>query len=154
MNTIKEFSQNIKKWYLPYLPHNPTFVSSSGKIQETTFNLSNGLTAYKNKSPFGSKQYHSISEHKIFRKEFLIVLRPLSDLYKDRNYEKILGWEKDSNGDIGSFLDLGDSHKTTINVLEYFSDLDKLLENHFDIFGLIEKGLAVDINTISVKNGG
>ena len=29
-----------------------------------------------------------------------------------------------------------------------------LFENHFDVFGLIEKGLAIDINTLSVQNDG
>ena len=31
---------------------------------------------------------------------------------------------------------------------------DFLFENHIDVFGLIEKGLAVDINTLSVQNDG
>ena len=29
-----------------------------------------------------------------------------------------------------------------------------LFENHIDVFGLIEKGLAIDINTLSVQNDG
>lgn len=29
-----------------------------------------------------------------------------------------------------------------------YSDMEKLFENHFDVFGLIEKGLAIDLNTI------
>ena len=28
------------------------------------------------------------------------------------------------------------------------NDYNILLENHFDIFGLIEKGLAIDMNTL------
>ena len=28
------------------------------------------------------------------------------------------------------------------------TDIFQLLENHFDVFGLIEKGLAIDINTL------
>lgn len=31
---------------------------------------------------------------------------------------------------------------------------DFLFENHIDVFGLIEKGLAIDINTLSVQNDG
>jgi len=31
------------------------------------------------------------------------------------------------------------------------NELDFLFKNHFDVFGLIEKGLAVDINTLSVE---
>ena len=29
-----------------------------------------------------------------------------------------------------------------------YNIVSKLFENHFDVFGLIEKGLAIDINTI------
>ena len=29
-----------------------------------------------------------------------------------------------------------------------------LFQNHIDVFGLIEKGLAIDINTLSVQNDG
>lgn len=31
----------------------------------------------------------------------------------------------------------------------YAMDLEKLLEWHFDVFGLIEQGLAIDINTLN-----
>jgi len=34
------------------------------------------------------------------------------------------------------------------------NELDYLFENHFDVFGLIEKGLAININTLSVQNDG
>jgi uncharacterized metal-binding protein len=30
----------------------------------------------------------------------------------------------------------------------------KLLKHHFDVFGLIEKGFAIDINTLSTQNDG
>ena len=35
-----------------------------------------------------------------------------------------------------------------------YRTFELLLENHYDVFGLIEKGLAVDINTLSVQNDG
>ena len=37
--------------------------------------------------------------------------------------------------------------KATVEGLPY-SIFEILLKNHFDVFGLIEKGLAIDINTI------
>lgn len=73
------------------------------------------------------------------------ILRPLSDLTKeDFNYihtllrvhigknkrDKLI---KDSYG----ILDL-----------PYFI-VEQLIENHFDVFGLIEKGLAIDINKLN-----
>ena len=38
------------------------------------------------------------------------------------------------------------SHNMTLNQFQLF---EKLFEWHFDVFGLIEKGLAIDINTIN-----
>ena len=33
--------------------------------------------------------------------------------------------------------------------MQYYNDYQFLFENHFDVFGLIEKGLAIDINKIN-----
>ena len=33
--------------------------------------------------------------------------------------------------------------------MQYYNDYQFLFEHHFDVFGLIEKGLAIDINTIN-----
>ena len=41
---------------------------------------------------------------------------------------------------------------SSINLLHYLTTFEKLYEMHFDIHNLIEKGLAIDINTI--KEGG
>jgi hypothetical protein len=85
-----------------------------------------------------------------------IVLRPLSDLTKEIevNGEKFvpykkLGWEYcNGNTEFGQLIycEYGESPKTAVNVLEYLDDLEKLYEWHFDIHGLIEKGLAININ--------
>jgi hypothetical protein len=37
---------------------------------------------------------------------------------------------------------------------EPFWKIEKLFEWNFDVFGLIEKGRAIDINTLSVQNDG
>ncbi len=87
------------------------------------------------------------------------ILRPLSDLTKEIevNREKFvpykkLGWVLYRNEcGIGSELSFGDAHSGTVNVIDYLDDLEKLYEWHFDIHGLIEKGLAIDINTISAE---
>ena len=72
------------------------------------------------------------------------ILRPLSDLLKNEfenvyknqiDYESI---EHLSELDCESFLTCNFSY-------EFWQSLFK---NHFDVFGLIEKGLAIDINTI------
>jgi hypothetical protein len=71
------------------------------------------------------------------------ILRPLSDLTK----------EIDVNGDkfvpstLGLNLPLENLISEEILKLKY-NTVQKLLEWHFDIYGLIEKGLAIDINTL------
>jgi hypothetical protein len=79
------------------------------------------------------------------------ILRPLSDL--DVIIETNRGWiipldvlkEEDK-----------DFTKDFIEVFGYeeckYEIIEKLLEWHFDVFGLIEQGLAVDINTIKASS--
>jgi hypothetical protein len=96
-------------------------------------------------------------ESEIFLKleDIKIILRPLSDLTK----------EIEVNGE--RFVPIKKCKKTTIlkHVSKYpfdFKDLEferydvmlLLFQWHFDFQGLIEKGLAVDINTLSVQNDG
>lgn len=93
------------------------------------------------------------------------ILRPLSDLTKEIEVggekfvpsDKIMEthelWsstfaygfsiEQDSLGIIG--FKTPESWLPLVNYIPFF---DKLYEWHFDVFGLIEKGLAIDINTL------
>ena len=70
------------------------------------------------------------------------ILRPLSDFYESvegvsfsnmitHGYHNEFWWDENFN----------------VNQLMYH-DLQLLLSKHCDVFGLIEKGLAIDINTI------
>lgn len=77
------------------------------------------------------------------------ILHPLSDLTKEINngltYNDLLRSEFDKNG-INGF----DFYYLQETPLEYpFKIIQKLLEWHFDIHGLIENNLAIDINTIN-----
>jgi hypothetical protein len=77
--------------------------------------------------------------------EIKLILRPLSDLTKKDN-TLIDSWKKQDS--FGSFFrKFEDITLDRIPVLEY-RIIVSLLQNHYDIFGLIEKGLAIDINTI------
>ena len=97
----------------------------------------------------------TVTEEMYFEDVFPI-LRPLSDLTKEIevNGEKFvpykkLGWILYRNEcGIGSELSFGDAHSGTVNVLDYLDDLEKIYEWHFDIYGLIEQNLAIDINTL------
>lgn len=76
------------------------------------------------------------------------ILRPMSDLEdSSKNYLDLLnevGQTIEYNG--GSFFD-GVASFDDPCWLPYAS-FEFLLENHFDVFGLIDQGLAIDINTV------
>lgn len=92
------------------------------------------------------------------------ILRPLSDLTKEieHNGEKFvpMGWfEKNINKNISFYLPsnldiplqidiITENYSQTIDLFEGYLAVQKLYEWHFDIHGLIEKGLAIDKNTL------
>tara|TARA_R110002124_G_scaffold281430_1_gene455747 strand:+ start:96191 stop:96622 length:432 start_codon:yes stop_codon:yes gene_type:complete len=92
------------------------------------------------------------------RMQYKPLLRPLSDLTKEE-YWKLSG--KDSKDSFGfwygkdkryGFLHFeGYTSRQysldIINKIPYYA-FEFLVKNHFDVFGLIEKGLAIDLNTI------
>ena len=72
------------------------------------------------------------------------ILRPLSDFVKDEFHEQL--------GEIHLLHDetiiawsVFDGESLLSNKMDY-SFYEWLFKNHFDVFGLIEKGLAIDIN--------
>ena len=84
--------------------------------------------------------------------EFKPILRPLSDLNKKIQKAEFYM----------SFYDhlerINPSTYKTQNCalmldgaieMQYYNDYQFLFEHHFDVFGLIEKGLAININTIN-----
>ena len=81
--------------------------------------------------------------------DFKPKLRPLSDLTKEIevNGEKFVPIEynafKEDKEHLIEFQNKYAHYKSV-----KYGIIERLLEWHFDIFGLIEKGLAVDINTI------
>jgi hypothetical protein len=140
--TIKELA--------PYLPYGL-------KVQHTTF-----LEFGKNRvvidtldslcadcATFESSMDYYLIDPEDNECEIKPILRPLSDLTKsiEHNGEKFVPQ------DILNHLDLewvitSDNLVMKMN----YEDVLKLLEWHFDIFGLIEKGLAIDINTLKNEN--
>jgi hypothetical protein len=98
------------------------------------------------------------------------ILRPLSDLTKEEYHLKIKSWfinhaENDvkiTTYDNGNYIGLTATYKMMgdvftdiiinsggINDTDYWL-VQNLLKNHFDVFGLIEKGLAINKNTIKL----
>lgn len=72
---------------------------------------------------------------------FKLHLRPLSDLTKEylelNNKDSVGRWSLICKYEYKYILDC-----------VYYNEMQFLLEHHFDVFGLIEKGLAIDINTL------
>ena len=64
----------------------------------------------------------------------LPILRPMSDLVKNEFEEDLGKW-------IGEYQEL---HVDDID----YGIVKNYFKHHFDVFGLIEKGLAIDMNTI------
>lgn len=77
-----------------------------------------------------------------------VILRPLSDLTKEieHNGEKFVPeyWIDDK---YGRNIDDVISDNRFVLELPYFI-MQKFFEWHLDVFGLIEQGLAIDINTL------
>jgi hypothetical protein len=140
--TIKELA--------PYLPYRLNFVSQSGRSQGG-IGL-NGCCTYKLNSRV------QISSD-TFLRQYKPVLRPLSDLLKPE-YINIF-WQKDSFADEITESDNQLYHaenfvsrfKITDNDYCYPYDFfSNLFKYHFDVFGLIEKGFAIDITTLETTN--
>lgn len=76
-----------------------------------------------------------------------LILKPLSDLTKD-NYENILDeFSEVELEHLLSAIHIVLNTDSYLNLITY-SQFELLVSNHFDVFGLIEKDLAIDINTL------
>ncbi len=85
----------------------------------------------------------SYEDHENQDVEFKPILRPLSDLTIDLfNELKLSSYMRTQIGVFGFNIEWG--------IMETcpYTDFEILLSNHFDVFGLIEEGLAIDINTL------
>lgn len=131
----------------PYLPFKlKCFVVNDGKEQVGTLSA-----VYDN----GECVFHDIVEAQQGFESVKPLLRPLSYLTKEieHNGEKFVpirklleannfNLEKMETEYINSFA------KSMVEIQIAYDDAQLLLRWHFDIFGLIEKGLAIDINTL------
>jgi len=148
----------------PYLPYKLDFITQSGKVFKSKTKDCFEIRILKGNSPNGNKQYHSLTLGKINRGEFKPILRPLSDLTKEINLhddffaipiENMTGYKLEGNiNDAPTTVQhlYGCSKgKIEAKFLDYWV-IVQLLEWHFDIFGLIEKGLAINYNEIHKDN--
>ena len=132
------------KHLAPYLPYRLRFRDSyAGDVSTYTLNSSN-LSHFENGHI----------------KVFLPILRPLSDLTKEievngKNFvpaEILFSVENDELQDFEDFGKIPEYWQDAIKIKPKWYDyyqVEFLFEWHFDVFGLIEKGLAIDYNTLN-----
>ncbi len=129
------------KYLAAYLPYNVNLKSNEGRSPSVMTGI---------QYPYiECTLEHNIANH---FSNFSLILRPLSDLTKEIEvngerfipcyYFNIPNSEQDTY--CGGIVDVV-SDPSSVKYLDYFI-VEKLLEWHFDIFGLIEAGLAVDVN--------
>ena len=92
-----------------------------------------------------SNTYNYVTIHEV--KPYLF---PLSSMTKEQLFDvqEILGKNEIEIED--GFLRILDSDRNTISYLEILALLEWFYKNHFDINGLIEKGLAIDATNLNI----
>jgi hypothetical protein len=139
------------KHLAPYLPYNlKCEVLNSGQEKE----IGEMIAVYND----GSACFGNIVESEKGFEYIKPILRPIQEV--EQYFEKLYGCLE--HQDVTDYFDADflASHDNIeieeIQLLEAeqlpYGTLKVLLKHHFDVFGLIEKGLAVDLNTLSVKN--
>ena len=132
------------KHLAPYLPYGLIFHGESCGFNENFYPVMS----------INDSEYEETSIFTILNEQWKPILRPLSDLTKeiDVNGEKIIPINylceqvlHELRRIIEHFIIYG-----SYGELPYWVSL-YLFECHFDVFGLIEKGLAIDINTLNYE---
>lgn len=139
------------KHLAPYLPYGISIIPYEWKVNEywkgkkvilTGFQIDDDRAIFKHRDLITENNRFGIVTFKI--EECQPILRPIEDLYNFK-YEFIYEKEIDPES-IGDWIELDvESRFTNKFSFQFWS---YLFENKFDVFGLIDKGLAVDINTL------
>lgn len=140
------------KHIAPYLEHNLRLEITQGGSQATAdkYCMLTGVYVIKKQLCIWSGAF-GYGEKKFVVKP---LLRPLSDLYKEINNNGktfIPADELSCYKMYGRFHHGKEVVKQMLkeNIIGY-GDIQKLLALHFDVFGLIKRGLAKDINSIKI----
>jgi hypothetical protein len=132
------------KHLAPYLPYGLKIQGQTHKSIETLFGL-------KGETVFVEYSQSLYAWADIF--DIKPILRPLSDLTKEieHNGERFVPSERyNIDKDFLYEIDTNQEDIIYIDVLEMYNLFLILLEMHFDVFGLIDKGLAIDTNTLDL----
>ena len=99
---------------------------------------------------FTDEAYFTTKGGSIYSNEFKPYLFPLSSMTSEQLFEvqEIMGKNEIEIED--GFFNIIDSSRNTITYLEILAVLEWFYKNHFDINGLIEKGLAIDATGLNI----
>lgn len=99
---------------------------------------------------FTDKAYFTTKGGSIYSNEYKPYLFPLSSMTKEQLFEvqEILGKNEIKIED--GFLNIVDSDRNVITYLEILALLEWFYKNHFDIYGLIPMGLAIDATGLNI----
>ena len=99
---------------------------------------------------FTDEAYFTTKGGSIYSNKYKPYLFPLSSMTSEQLFEvqEILGKNEIEIED--GFLRIVDSDRNTISYLEILALLEWFYKNHFDINGLIEKGLAIDATGLNI----
>lgn len=136
------------KHLAPYLPHGVKVMMNDGLFY--WMSDKGGIVR-------GEDYLHSVSISDCVRNPCKMILRPLSDLNQEVEIDGVNTIPIKKLGSRYSTitcmiykntiqLDVNDL--SSINLLHYMITFEKLCKMHFDLFGLIDNGLAIDINTV------
>lgn len=124
---------------IPYLPYSLK-VEMEGKKCNVAWMSTKNIAVIR---PYGVGEYKKIS-WEYAHLNVKPFLRPMSELTENE--------AKDGHF-MSGFSNYGALQILTGNpLLGHYGMIEYLLKNHYDIFGLIEKGLAIDINDVSLAD--
>ena len=115
------------------------------KVQSTFYNCDGTIWKYENEILTAGLLEYPITRYKPY-------LFPLSSMTSEQLFEvqEIMGKNEIEIED--GFFNIIDSSRNTITYLEILAVLEWFYKNHFDINGLIEKGLAIEAPKDMYKN--
>lgn len=132
------------KHLAPYLPFKlllMDFYDGRNQRELVGLNFSSHESIIIKCEPLNKRQIHEIKP----------ILRPLSDLVINHSFnpEWLFIFEEYIDDYYPTEMDIV-YEMTSDNDAEnfHYPIVQRLFENHFDVFGLIEKGLAININTL------
>ena len=130
------------KHVVGYLPYNLLIYD---KVVKNEFVALEFITSHNQVDEFGfGNNLHQLLKDD----ELLLVLRPMCDLF---NNEFLYIWNKELDTESLEILIEKPYDREFIQFYKFSSSfMDEIYKNHFDFYGLIEKGQAININTLEL----